>query len=100
MLMRTVVHCLFITVLLNERDNLPTAYQQILEFNKHFPDVNWEYVLVDDGSTDGSWQYISELSKKDARVRGVRFTRNFGAISAVMAGCSLPHAAACGQSLA
>ena len=76
----------FITVLLNERENLPNAYEEVLKFNDHFPDIDWEYILVDDGSTDGSWLYISELSKKDPRVKGLRFTRNFGAISAVMAG--------------
>lgn len=76
----------FITVFLNERDNLPNAYQQVLKFKDFFPDVEWEYIMVDDGSTDGSWEFVSELSKKDPRVRGVRFTRNFGAISAVMAG--------------
>ena len=79
----------FITVLLNERENLPNAYQQVLEFNDHIPGIDWEYILVDDGSTDGSWEYISALSKKDARVKGIRFTRNFGAISAVMAGLNI-----------
>lgn len=76
----------FITVFLNEEENLPLVYNQLLRFNELMPDVEWEYILVDDGSRDKSWDYVCKLANKDARVRGIRFTRNFGAISAVMAG--------------
>ena len=76
----------FITAFLNEKENLPDAYQNVLEFRKYFPGVDWEYILIDDGSDDGSWEYVEELTKKDSRVKGIRLTRNFGAISAVMAG--------------
>lgn len=76
----------FITVFLNEEDNLPRSYEQVLKFNDLMPDIEWEYIFVDDGSTDASWEFVANLAKKDYRVRGVRFTRNFGAIAAVMAG--------------
>jgi glycosyltransferase involved in cell wall biosynthesis len=42
--------------------------------------------LVDDGSTDGTWQLISDLHAEDPRVRGLKLTRNFGHQMAVLAG--------------
>jgi hypothetical protein len=43
-------------------------------------------VLVDDGSTDGSWDVIDQLSRRDSRVLGIRFRRNFGKAAALSAG--------------
>jgi dolichol-phosphate mannosyltransferase len=45
-----------------------------------------EIILVDDRSPDGSWQEIARLSELDARVRGVRLSRNFGQHAAITAG--------------
>lgn len=47
-----------------------------------------EIIFVDDGSNDGSWQIIAELAQRDARVRGIRFRRNFGKAAALNAGFS------------
>jgi glycosyltransferase involved in cell wall biosynthesis len=48
--------------------------------------ADWELVLVDDGSTDGSTEIIRSLAKKDPHVRPVIFARNFGHQIAVTAG--------------
>jgi dolichol-phosphate mannosyltransferase len=45
-----------------------------------------EIVLVDDGSTDATWEQIRGLCAHDARVRGVSLTRNFGHQNALFAG--------------
>ncbi|WP_165225689.1 glycosyltransferase family 2 protein [Aquisphaera insulae] len=45
-----------------------------------------ELVFVDDGSTDGSWRTISEISRADHRIRAIRFRRNFGKAAALTAG--------------
>jgi dolichol-phosphate mannosyltransferase len=45
-----------------------------------------QIVLVDDGSTDGSWATIERLAERDPRVLGVRFRRNFGKAAALSAG--------------
>ncbi len=45
-----------------------------------------EVVLVDDGSTDGSYDVITDLASRDPRFRGVRLARNFGHQSALDAG--------------
>ena len=46
----------------------------------------FEIVLVDDRSPDGSWARIEELAARDARVRGLRLSRNFGQHRAITAG--------------
>lgn len=45
-----------------------------------------EMIFVDDGSADGSWAEIQRLAAADARVRGIRFRRNFGKAAALDAG--------------
>ncbi|MCG8586032.1 MAG: glycosyltransferase family 2 protein [Pirellulales bacterium] len=45
-----------------------------------------EVILVDDGSTDNSWDIIARQSALDDRVRGIRFRGNFGKAAALQAG--------------
>ena len=45
-----------------------------------------EILLVDDGSTDDSWQVIERLAAADSQVRGIRLRRNFGKAAALSAG--------------
>jgi glycosyltransferase involved in cell wall biosynthesis len=45
-----------------------------------------QIVMVDDGSTDGSWPAIQQLAEQDPRVLGIRFRRNFGKAAALSAG--------------
>ncbi|MEU4619228.1 glycosyltransferase family 2 protein [Actinoplanes sp. NPDC023801] len=53
--------------------------------------LDYELVLVDDGSADDSWSRIARLALVDPRVRGLRLSRNFGKEAALLAG--LEHAA-------
>jgi glycosyltransferase involved in cell wall biosynthesis len=46
----------------------------------------WEIVLVNDGSPDGSWQRIVELSTAEPRIRGLNLMRNYGQHNALLAG--------------
>jgi polyisoprenyl-phosphate glycosyltransferase len=48
----------------------------------------FELVFVDDRGGDGAWEAIADLSRRDARVRGVRLSRNFGQHAAITAGLS------------
>jgi glycosyltransferase involved in cell wall biosynthesis len=47
---------------------------------------DFEIILVNDGSPDGAWETIVELSEKDKRVKGINLSRNFGQHYAITAG--------------
>ncbi|MEP6909187.1 MAG: glycosyltransferase family 2 protein [Actinomycetota bacterium] len=49
-------------------------------------DGEWEVVLVDDGSRDSSWDLLQAAADLDARIRAIRFSRNFGHQIALSAG--------------
>ncbi|HRD52623.1 MAG TPA: glycosyltransferase family 2 protein [Flavobacteriales bacterium] len=63
--------------LLNERESLPVLIGRLHEVLQRMG-AAYEVILVDDGSTDGSWDEIQRAAKADARVKGIRFGRNFG----------------------
>ena len=69
----------------NEIENLPELYRRVREVMESSGET-WEFVLVDDGSTDGSTDKIRELADSDRRVCPVIFARNFGHQIAVTAG--------------
>jgi glycosyltransferase involved in cell wall biosynthesis len=48
-----------------------------------------EIVIVDDGSSDGTWDVVTTLAKVDDRIRGVRLSRNFGKEAAIATGLDL-----------
>jgi glycosyltransferase involved in cell wall biosynthesis len=48
--------------------------------------TDYELVLVNDGSADGSWDRIEELAASDERVRGIDLMRNYGQHNALLAG--------------
>ncbi|MBI3876080.1 MAG: glycosyltransferase family 2 protein [Verrucomicrobia bacterium] len=70
---------------LNEADNvLPLAREVAAVMSK--TSRQWELVLVDDGSTDATWQRIAEAHGADAHVRGLRLERNSGQSAALWTG--------------
>ena len=43
----------------------------------------YEIIMVDDGSKDGSWRIVKELSEKNKCIRGISFRRNYGKSAAL-----------------
>ena len=79
---------LFLTVVtpaFNEARNLPELYQELCRVLGALP-IRWEWVVVDDHSDDGTLATVAEICRQDARVRGVRLARNFGAHTAITCG--------------
>lgn len=61
----------------NEEDSLAELHQWLLKvMNDHH--LTYEIIFVDDGSTDNSWQRITQICLADPRSKGVRFSRNNG----------------------
>ncbi|WP_264550414.1 glycosyltransferase family 2 protein [Flavobacterium sp. N2820] len=71
--------------LLNEQESLPELHNWIVKvMNTH--NFSYEILFIDDGSTDASWQTISQLSNENPNVKGIRFLRNYGKSQALHAG--------------
>lgn len=71
----------------NEVDSLPILHESIQQAMTATPDLCWEAVLVDDGSSDGSMDTIQSLARKDPQhVTAVILRRNFGQTAAIAAG--------------
>jgi dolichol-phosphate mannosyltransferase len=71
--------------LCDEADSLRALHQELAEVAGR-QDDDIEFIFVDDGSTDGSWDVIRQLAGEDSRVRGIRFRGNFGKAAALTAG--------------
>ncbi len=74
----------------NEIENLRPLCERVRDA---LAPTGWEYevFLIDDGSSDGSGQLLTELHGEDPRVKAVRFRRNFGQTAALAAGFAYAH---------
>jgi len=69
----------------NEEEALPAFVEKV---SVQLADTDHEIIIVDDGSTDRTWSTILRLKEEYPSIRGLRFTRNFGHQSAILAGLS------------
>ena len=70
----------------NEEKALPLFYEEMEKQIKNFENVDFEYIFVNDGSSDNTLKVMKELNKKDSKVRYISFSRNFGKEAAMYAG--------------
>jgi glycosyltransferase involved in cell wall biosynthesis len=70
----------------NEKDSLPALLTELVAVFDGGAIGSAEFLFVDDGSRDGSWQVLGQLARADPRVGAIRFRRNFGKAAALMAG--------------
>lgn len=71
--------------LLNEEESLPELTRWVSRV-MHAHHFSYEILLIDDGSTDNSWQVIRDLSEIEPAIRGIRFNRNYGKSAALNIG--------------
>lgn len=71
--------------LLNEQESLPELHNWIVKVMQAH-NYSYEILFIDDGSTDTSWNVISQLSNENPNVKGIRFLRNYGKSQALHAG--------------
>lgn len=69
-----------------EEKNLPVLYERLKRTLDAVPDLEWEWIVVDDHSPDGTFDVLQELAAADERVRAIRFSRNFGSHKAILCG--------------
>jgi len=70
---------------LDESESLPelTEWIQRVANQNH---LSYEILMIDDGSTDNSWQIVEELRKKNPCIKGIKFQRNYGKSAALNEG--------------
>ena len=74
-----------IVPLYNEKESLPELaawIRRVMETNGY----SYEILMVDDGSTDGSWDTILSLSEENPAIHGISFRRNYGKSAALYEG--------------
>ena len=74
-----------IVPLYNETESLPELaawIRRVMEANGY----SYEILMVDDGSTDGSWDTVLSLSKENPAIHGISFRRNYGKSAALYEG--------------
>lgn len=68
--------------LFNEDESLPELSAWIVRVvTEH--QLTYEVIMVDDGSTDNSWQIVKEISERNPHFKGIRFQRNYGKSAAL-----------------
>ena len=70
---------------LDESESLPelTEWIQRVANQNH---LSYEILMIDDGSTDNSWQIVEDLRKKNPCIKGIKFQRNYGKSAALNEG--------------
>jgi glycosyltransferase involved in cell wall biosynthesis len=74
-----------VTPAYNEADNLPLLYEKLTQVLSEI-EIDWEWIVVDDHSSDNTFKVISDIARSDSRVRGLRFARNSGSHKAITCG--------------
>ncbi|MBQ9417798.1 MAG: glycosyltransferase family 2 protein [Bacteroidales bacterium] len=69
----------------NEAESLPHLAEWIDRVMRE-QGYDYEVIVVDDGSSDGTWQVVEQLHQANAAYRGIKFRRNYGKSAALNTG--------------
>lgn len=70
----------------NEEESLPIIYYKISEIADKLLNYEWQFLFINDGSTDNTLSIIKKLRNSDKRVSFIDLSRNFGKEAAMLAG--------------
>lgn len=73
----------------NESKNIPRIINEVNTVMSNLKKYDYEYIFVDDGSIDETWEEIAKASTKNKKIKGIRFSRNFGQQIAITAGIDI-----------
>ncbi len=78
--------CSIVVPCYNEEEALPLFYEAVEKVTSSVPELEFEYLFVDDGSRDETFSVMKAMAEKDPRVHYISFSRNFGKEAAMLAG--------------
>jgi len=79
----------------NEEDVLPELVARLKKMASAETKYDFEFIMVENGSSDSSFQILANARKEDRRVKVVRLSRNFGCDGGITAGLSFVQSDAC-----
>ncbi len=85
------INGLFLSIVIplyNEEESLAELVMKIEDEVRKIPQAanSYEIIFIDDGSTDNSWQIIKNIKKRNNRIKGIKFRRNYGKSAALAVG--------------
>ena len=70
----------------NEEYNIEALYKRLVSLRKKMRTrCDLEFVFSDNHSDDNTWEVLTDLSRKDKRVKAIRFSKNFGLQRSILA---------------
>ena len=79
------VHLSIVVPVYNEEESVGPLLDRLVEVGRTLPST-WEILLVDDGSTDGTWDIIASRQTSIPELRGIKLRGNYGQTAAMVAG--------------
>lgn len=77
----------FILPVFRNKGSIHLTCQKIISLiEQEHSDLSYEIVLVNDGSDDGSWDEIVQLTNHNHKIKGISFSKNYGQVPAIVAG--------------
>lgn len=73
----------------NEHQSLPELFERLQSVLQRLTGDRWEIIVIDDGSTDGTFEAVRAAHQLDARIHGIQFRRNYGKSAALATGFEL-----------
>ena len=78
--------CSVVVPVYNERENVRPMHDALCSLAEAEPGVDWEFLFVEDGSSDDTFAILQEINQADPRVKVVRLSRNYGSHTSAAAG--------------